>query len=152
MKTTQSSRAIFFSIRDIDFYRINPTFTNGFIPNQLFLFLSMSGLRKTKASLKKIFLTFVTITLFIAITWKSEARRTTGLEIYSTLTSDTTPLSKKDSAALLSRDTIPADQDTVPVARDTTPAPRRDTLPARTNTSQRAGILGRARSAADTAA
>jgi len=53
-----------------------------------------------KFSLKKRCFPLIAIAFCIAITWKSEARRVQGAEIYSTLTSDTIPVRKKDSSRL----------------------------------------------------
>src|SRR5688572_21572643 len=61
-----------------------------------------------KFSLKKRCFPVLAIAFCIAITWKTEARRTPGSEIYSTLTSDTIPAGKKDTIPVTAIDTIPA--------------------------------------------
>src|SRR5438128_10487031 len=62
---------------------------------RLHLFRLMTELHKF--SLKKRCFLLIAIAICIAITWKSEARRALPTEIYSTLTSDTIPVPKKDS-------------------------------------------------------
>jgi len=57
----------------------------------------MTGLRKNR--LKTIFIAFLLLTLNTAITWRSEARHISNSEIYSTLTSDTIPRGRTDTAA-----------------------------------------------------
>ena len=91
----------------------------------------MTGLRKF--SLKIFCFAFVTIAFCIAITWKSEARGTSSPEIYSTLTSDTIPLRKKQNFTDTTRtDTIPVINqnrlDTIVNIRDSLPR-RMDSLP-----------------------
>src|SRR5215218_769777 len=73
----------------------------------------MTELRKF--SLKNRCFTFTAIAFCVAITWKSEARRTLPREIYSTLTSDTIPGLKKNQ-----RDTIPSRDSGRLVQKDTT--------------------------------
>ena len=71
-----------------------------------------------KFSLKKRCFPVLAIAFCIAITWKSEARRTPGSEIYSTLTSDTIPVKKKDSLTAADSLINPAVTDTTaPVQR-----------------------------------
>jgi LPS-assembly protein len=75
-----------------------------------------------KISLKKFCFPVTAVAFCIAITWKSEARRTQRSEIYSTLTTDTIPQPKK-------ADTIPPKTDTAAIIRDTIPPGQRpDTL------------------------
>ncbi|HEU0111505.1 MAG TPA: putative LPS assembly protein LptD [Flavisolibacter sp.] len=73
---------------------------------------------------------FASLSFCIAITWKSEARRTSPVEIYSTLTTDTIPRTQKDSilrADSIATDTLPtANKDSV--VTDTL-YNRTDTLP-----------------------
>lgn len=56
--------------------------------------------KRYKFSLKKNAYLFIALLFSIAITWKSEARCTSAAEIYSTLTTDTIPKTKKDSLPL----------------------------------------------------
>lgn len=76
-----------------------------------------------KFSLKKICYSFIAILFSIAITWKSEARYIATPEIYSTLTTDTIPLVKKDSLSLQrNADTIIRGSDTTIRTTDTVPS------------------------------
>ncbi|MGZ8538682.1 MAG: putative LPS assembly protein LptD, partial [Flavisolibacter sp.] len=60
-----------------------------------------------KFSLKKRCFPLLATAFCIAITWNTEARRTSASEIYSTLTSDTIPVVKKDTIPVTNSDTIP---------------------------------------------
>ena len=105
----------------------------------------MSGLHKFKR--KKFCLAFAALAFSIAITWKTEARRTSFIEIYSTLTTDTIPKPKKnrivpappsDSSNFPGKDSLTETgnvTDTIPNLSDTLrktdtipPAPQVDTF------------------------
>lgn len=95
----------------------------------------MTGLRKF--NLKKCFIAFVIMTMCCAITWKTEARRTSSTRITGFLTNqqDTTPLATKDSllrdttrrAGSLRRDTVPGgvrvDTFSLKISKDTLDGP-----------------------------
>jgi LPS-assembly protein len=80
----------------------------------------MTGLHKF--SLKKFCFTLVSIAFCIVITWKSEARYITRPEIYSTLTTDTIPVTRKDSI-------IPKVKDSTNILDTLSPIQRVDTFP-----------------------
>jgi hypothetical protein len=83
-----------------------------------------------KFSLKSFCYIFVSVAFSIAITWKSEACNTQPSEIYSTLTTDTIPLLKKDSLLrLATADTsLPLSTDSTAIADTTQPIQRVDTF------------------------
>ena len=82
----------------------------------------MSGLHKFRR--KNFCLALGALAFSIVITWKTEARRTSASEIYSTLTTDTIPRPVKNRISPLlqkASDTIPS-KDSIPlnVTRDST--------------------------------
>jgi hypothetical protein len=80
-----------------------------------------------KFSLKKICYSLIAIAFSIAITRKSEARYISASEIYSTLTTDTIPKSKKDSLiSIIQNDSVRLN-DTLPL-NDTLSLSRTDTF------------------------
>src|SRR5689334_17141271 len=76
----------------------------------------MTGLHKF--SLKKLCFPFVATAFCIAITWKSKASHTHRSEIYSTLTTDTIPASKKDTVpGLAHRDSLTVSDTSAPIQK-----------------------------------
>jgi LPS-assembly protein len=84
-----------------------------------------------KFSLKKICYSLIAIAFSIAITRKSEARYISRGEIYSTLTTDTIPRTKKDSLAGIDRNDSTRLNDTLPLT-DTIPPSRFDSSTSQT--------------------
>lgn len=86
-----------------------------------------------KSNLKKICYLFIAIAFSIAITWTSEARYISQSEIYSTLTTDTTPPAKKETPPRLINNSVVKDavlQDTSarPIAFSDSAVARTDTF------------------------
>ena len=85
-----------------------------------------------KISLKKCCFPLLATGFCIAITWKTEARHTQGSEIYSTLTSDTIPVPKKDTTLLRKSESISKSTDSTHRVHNADSLHANDTIPTQT--------------------
>src|SRR6476661_1172451 len=92
-----------------------------------------------KFSLKKLLPAFAAVAVVCAVTWKSNARRITPPEIYSTLTADTSSPKKKDSVFQTPIATSARPRDTA----KPTPRAISDSLPVTDSTLQDTSIKQR---------